>query len=169
MSPILAKDSETAMRREMEVNVYGVLGMARAFAPILAANGGGAIVNVLSVASWFVVPLHATYCASKYAALAVTDALRMQLKAQGTLVVGVYAGYSDTDMSADFDPPKTPPRQVAERTLDGIRQGAEYVCADTRARDVWQILRTDPGRLADQMQALWDQRIHSSLASFIER
>ena len=72
-TPMLTEDSEDAMRREMEVNVYGVLAMTRAFAPILAGNGGGAIVNMLSVVSWFVNPFNATYCASKHAALAVTD------------------------------------------------------------------------------------------------
>jgi NAD(P)-dependent dehydrogenase (short-subunit alcohol dehydrogenase family) len=75
-SQMLAEGSEDALRREMEVNVYGVLAMMRAFAPVLARNGGGAIVNMLSVVSWFVNPFNATYCASKHAALAVTDAAR---------------------------------------------------------------------------------------------
>src|SRR5208282_2128346 len=99
-SPMLAEGSEDALRRELEVNVFGVLALVRAFAPILAHNGGGAIANVLSVVSWFVSPFNATYCASKHAALAVTDAVRIQLKAQGTHVVGVHAGFIDTDMAA---------------------------------------------------------------------
>src|SRR5271165_3187006 len=74
-------------RPGMEANVYGVLAMMRAFAPVLARNGGGAIVNMLSVVSWFVNPFSATYSASKHAALALTDAVRIQLKPQGTPVV----------------------------------------------------------------------------------
>jgi NAD(P)-dependent dehydrogenase (short-subunit alcohol dehydrogenase family) len=135
-SPILGDGSEAALRREMEVNVYGLLSMARTFAPVLASNGGGAMVNVLSVVSWFVAPSNPTYCASKHAALAVTDGLRMYLKAQHTQVVGVYAGYIETDMAAKIDGPKTSPRQVAERTLEGIRAGEEHVYADARAEEL---------------------------------
>ena len=62
-SPMLAEGSEAALREEMEVNVFGVLRMAQAFAPVLAKNGGGAMVNVLSVVSWFANPGNATYCA----------------------------------------------------------------------------------------------------------
>jgi len=97
---VLAENSEDALRREMEVNVFGALAMAKAFAPVLEHNGGGVIVNMLSVVSWYVYPFNATYCASKYAALAVTDGLRIQLKAQGTHVIGVYAGFIDTEMAA---------------------------------------------------------------------
>ena len=81
----------------MEVNVFGMLAMSRAFAPVLARNGGGVLVNMLSVVSWYVYPFNSTYCATKHAALAVTDGLRIQLKAQGTIVIGVYAGLIDTD------------------------------------------------------------------------
>ena len=136
-TPILAPGSDAALRREMEVNVHGPLALARAFAPILAANGGGAIVNVLSVVSWFVLPFNATYCVSKHAALAVTDALRLDLAGQGTRVVGVHAGFIDTDMAAGIDRPKPPPREIAERALDGIRNGTDRVLADDRAREVW--------------------------------
>ena len=132
--------------------------MVRAFAPILAKNGGGAIVNVLSTVSWIVAPAQATYCASKHAALAVTDAARIELRAQGTQVVGVYAGYIDTEMAAQIVQPKTSPREVAERTLDGIRAGEEHVIVGGRAQEVWQAMRTDPGIMAAQMQRLWDQR-----------
>jgi NAD(P)-dependent dehydrogenase (short-subunit alcohol dehydrogenase family) len=157
-SPMLAEGSDAVMRREMEVNVYGVLAMIRAFAPVLAANGGGTIANMLSVVSWFVAPFNATYCASKHAALAVTDGARIQLKAQGVHVLGVYAGFIDTDMAAAIDQPKVSPRQVAERTLDGVRRGLDHVLADDRAEDVWRTLRRDPAEIAAGMQRAWDQR-----------
>jgi len=155
-SPMLAPGSAAALRREMEVNVFGVLAMIEAFAPILARNGGGAIANMLSVASWFAAPDNATYCASKHAALAVTDAARIQLKAQGTQVVAIHAGYIDTDMAKHIERAKTPARQVAERTLDGIRDGQDQVLADTSAENFWRASRTDPAGLHAQMQKAWD-------------
>jgi NAD(P)-dependent dehydrogenase (short-subunit alcohol dehydrogenase family) len=157
-SPMLAEDSESVLRAEMEVNVFGMLRMVRAFAPVLAQNGGGAIANMLSVVSWFVFPFNATYCASKHAALALTEGVRMQLKSQGTQIVAVYAGFIDTDMAAGFDREKTPPRQVAERTLDGIRNGLNDVHADERAEAIWQAVRTDPAGLYAQVQQQWDER-----------
>src|SRR5579863_704386 len=110
-SPMLADGSEAALRAEMEVNVFGMLRMVRAFAPVLAKNGGGAIANMLSVVSWFTYPFNATYCASKHAALALTEGVRIQLKSQGTQVVAVYAGFIETDMASELagaDEPKTP-------------------------------------------------------------
>jgi NAD(P)-dependent dehydrogenase (short-subunit alcohol dehydrogenase family) len=157
-SPMLAEDSEAALRAEMEVNVFGMLRMVRAFAPVLAKNGGGAIANMLSVVSWFVFPFNASYCASKHAALALTEGVRIQLKSQGTQVVAVYAGFIDTAMAAGFDREKTPPRQVAERTLDGIRNGLNDVYADERSEGIWQAVRTDPAGLHAQMQQQWDER-----------
>jgi NAD(P)-dependent dehydrogenase (short-subunit alcohol dehydrogenase family) len=156
-SPMLAEGSEDAMRREMEVNVYGVLALVRAFAPILARNGGGAIVNMLSVVSWFVNPFNATYCTSKHAALAVTDAVRIELKAQGTQVVGVYAGFIETDMAAGVNAPKTSPRQVAERTLEGLRSGQNHVIADDSARDTRAAVLADPAGVEAKMQIAWEQ------------
>jgi len=155
-SPMLAEGSEAAMRHEMEVNVFGTLATIRAFAPVLARNGGGVIVNVLSVVSWFTVPFNATYCASKHAALAVTDGARIELKAQGTRVIAVHAGYIDTDMASAIGEPKTSPQQVVERTLAAIRGGDDLVLADERAKQVWQALRTDPLGFAQGMQKLWD-------------
>jgi NAD(P)-dependent dehydrogenase (short-subunit alcohol dehydrogenase family) len=157
-SPMLAENSEAALRAEIEVNVFGMLRMVGAFAPVLARNGGGAIANMLSVVSWFVFPFNATYCASKHAALALTEGVRIQLKSQGTQVVAVYAGFIDTDMAASFDREKTPPRQVAERTLDGIRNGLNDVHADERSEAIWQAVKNDPAGLHAQMQQQWDER-----------
>jgi NAD(P)-dependent dehydrogenase (short-subunit alcohol dehydrogenase family) len=162
LSPVLADGAESALRREMEVNVFGLHAMLRAFAPILARNGGGTIANMLSVVSWYVYPFNATYCASKHAALALTNAARIELKAQGTHVVGVYAGFIDTDMASFVNQPKTSPRQVAERTLDGIKMGEDHVFADRRAEEVWQAVRENPAELAARMQLLWDARAASA-------
>src|SRR3954465_2552738 len=96
---ILAADALDAGRREMDTNVFGPLAVSRAFAPVLAANGGGALVNVLSGLSWWAAPSTALYSASKAAAWSVTNSLRVELRPQGTLVVGVHCAYLDTDMA----------------------------------------------------------------------
>src|SRR5262249_7823729 len=91
MQSAMAPGAEDGLRREMDVHVYGALRMAHAFAPILARNGGGAIVNMLSVVAWYTAPFNATYCAAKHAALALTESMRIELKAQGTRVLSVFA------------------------------------------------------------------------------
>lgn len=155
-SPMLADGAADAIRREMEVNVFGMQAMIAAFAPVLEHNGGGAVVNMLSVASWITNPFIATYCASKHAALAVSDAARIQLAQQGTRVIGVYAGFIDTEMAAAVDRPKTPPGQVVERTLDGLRRKIDHVFADDRAERVWRATRHQPEMLAVDQQRDWD-------------
>jgi short-subunit dehydrogenase len=128
----------------------------------LAHNGGGVIVNMLSVVSWYVYPFNATYCATKHAALAVTDGLRIQLKAQGTHVIGVHAGLIDTEMGVALSSgPKTSPQQVAGKTVQGIRAGLDRVLADESAESMWQAVRRDPAKLHAEMQARWDQHIAS--------
>lgn len=155
-SPMLADGSDEALRKELEVNVFGVLAMMRAFAPILAANGGGAIANVLSVASWFTPGFNATYAASKHAAEAVTDGARMQLRTQGTLVLAVHAGFIDTDMVGGLNVAKTPPAQVVEATLQALREGQEVVLTDDRSKMVWANTRKDPAIMRAIAQEQWD-------------
>jgi NAD(P)-dependent dehydrogenase (short-subunit alcohol dehydrogenase family) len=92
----------------------------------------------------------------------VTDGLRIQLKAQGTHVIGVYAGFIDTDMGTALSSgPKTSPQQVARKTVQGIRAGIDYVLADERAESTWQAVRQDPAKLHAEMQARWDQHTAS--------
>jgi NAD(P)-dependent dehydrogenase (short-subunit alcohol dehydrogenase family) len=117
--------------------------MSRAFAPVLATNGGGAIVNVLSVLSWFSVPGGAMYCASKAAALSLTNSLRLDLQGQGTRVVALHVGYMDTDMAAGVDAPKASPNDVAAQTLAGIESGAFEVLADDTSRFVRSLISSD--------------------------
>ena len=155
--PMLADGAAAAMRVEMEVNAFGLLRMVSAFAPILAKQGGGAIVNILSVASWFTDPFMATYGASKHAALVVSDAARVQLAKQGTPVVGVYAGYIDTEMAAHVSGPKTPAAQVVQRTLDAVRRGETHVMADDRAGTIRARLQADPAGIEGEMQQRWDR------------
>jgi NAD(P)-dependent dehydrogenase (short-subunit alcohol dehydrogenase family) len=119
-----------AGRLEYEVNVLGALAVAQAFAPALARNGGGAVVNLSSVAALAAFPLLPSYSASKAAVHSLTQATRVALKAQGTFVAGVYPGPIDTDMSRPFNMPKTPPRVAAEAILDGIEAAREEIFPD---------------------------------------
>ena len=155
-SPMLGLEAETAARQEMETNFFGCLSMVQRFAPVLANNGGGTIVNVLSVASWFTNPFMATYCASKAAEEVLTNAIRMQLRSQGTHVVGVYAGYIDTDMASHVTQPKASPRQVVERSLAGVKCGVDRVFADDRAIDVDRRVRTDRADFYAELQQRWE-------------
>ncbi|WP_067708561.1 SDR family oxidoreductase [Nocardia yamanashiensis] len=111
-----------------DVNVFGLLRVARAFAPALAANGGGALVNMHSVLSWLAGA--GAYGASKSAAWSVTNSLRLELAAQHTQVVGVHAGFIDTDMVSALDRPKATPAEIAARILDGLEAGDTEVLAD---------------------------------------
>ncbi|SEH02977.1 Short-chain dehydrogenase [Nonomuraea solani] len=111
-----------------DVNVFGSLRMARAFAPILAANGGGALVNMHSVLSWLAGS--GAYGASKAAAWSVTNSLRLELAPQNTQVVGVHAGFIDTDMVAAIERPKTTPAEIAARIVAGLESGDTEVLAD---------------------------------------
>ena len=127
---IMAEHSLENAKAEFETNVWGPFNLSKSFAPALAANGGGVIVNVLSAVSWLSMKEVATYAMSKSAAWSMTNGLRLELARQGTLVVAVHPAFIDTDMAASVDMPKTSPHQVVERTLDGVEQGVPEVLAD---------------------------------------
>ncbi|HEY5851103.1 MAG TPA: SDR family oxidoreductase [Lysobacter sp.] len=133
---LLSDTGEQTARDEMETNFWGPWRMTQAFAPTLARNGGGALVNVLSVLSWISLPGTATYCVSKAAAWSLTNGLRNELRAQGTQVVGVHLGLMDTDMTAGFDAPKIAPKDVAEQIVRALQDGSEEVLADETSRQV---------------------------------
>lgn len=137
--------------REMETNFYGPLLMTRAFAPILGANGGGAILNVVSALSWFTVPGAGAYSASKAAAWSLTDATRIELMAQGTHVVGVHMGLVDTDMAQGVEGPKIAPAVLASAGLDAIESGRSEVLADEWTTFVKGGLALDPSERYEQI------------------
>jgi NAD(P)-dependent dehydrogenase (short-subunit alcohol dehydrogenase family) len=138
-----ALSGSDAGRQEFDTNVFGPLEVSRAFAPTLAANDGGAIVNVLSVLSWFSAPGSAMYSAAKAASWSLTNSLRQELLAQHTHVLALHVGYMDTDMTAGIDAPKSSPEVVAARTLDGLEADAFEVLADDVSRHVRAQLSSD--------------------------
>ncbi len=122
--PFLGEGSLDQAQREMETNYFGTWRVSSAFAPVLGKNGGGALINILSVATS--VPLE-TYSASKSAEWSLTNALRKELKKQGTQVVGVHAGLIDTDLTAGFDRAKSDPADIVARVLTALENGEEEV------------------------------------------
>jgi NAD(P)-dependent dehydrogenase (short-subunit alcohol dehydrogenase family) len=132
----LAADSEDVARRIFETNFFSVLRMSKAFAPVLKGNGGGALLNVLSIASWVNGGELAAYSASKSAAWSLTNALRNELAAQKTQVVGLHMAYVDTDLTRGFDVSKSSPEEIVSRALDGLESGLDEVLADELTRQV---------------------------------
>jgi NAD(P)-dependent dehydrogenase (short-subunit alcohol dehydrogenase family) len=133
-----ASDSEEAARRQLETNFFGMLRMSKAFAPVLAANGGGAILNVLSIVSWVNGGQLAAYAASKSAAWSLTNSLRHELAAQKTQVLALHMAFVDTDLVRAIDSPKSSPEDIVGRALDGLESGLDEVLADERTRLVKQ-------------------------------
>ncbi len=155
-TPLLAAPDLSAARSEMETNYFGTLAMCRAFAPVLAHNDGGAIVNVLSVASWLASPFNGSYGSSKSAEWALTNAIRVELRASGILVVGVHAGWIDTDMAADVPESKISTGDVVRQTIDGVQRGDEEVLTDDFTRTVKASLPSDLASLYPAIQKQWD-------------
>ena len=144
-SGFLGEKGVEAVRAELETNFFGPVLVSRAFAPILARNGGGAIVNVLSALSWVAFPSSSTYSASKAAAWAFSNGLRNELRGQGTQVLALHVGYMDTDMVREVAAPKSKPEDVARQVLEALEAGKSEILADEVSRRVKQNLSAEPG------------------------
>lgn len=144
-SGFLGEKGVEAVRAELETNFFGPVHVSRAFAPILARNGGGAIVNVLSALSWVAFPSSSTYSASKAAAWAFSNGLRNELRGQGTQVLALHVGYMDTDMVRDVAAPKSKPEDVARQVLEALEAGKSEILADEVSRRLKQNLSAEPG------------------------
>jgi len=150
--PLLAGTEEA--EREMRVNYFGTLRMAQAFAPVLAANGGGALVNILSILARVGAPRVGSYAASKAAAHSLTMSLRGELAAQGTRVVAVMPPLVDTDMARQVPVPKLSPGAVAAAVIDALRTGAEDVYPGDAAAIASELAR-DPKRVERQFASMF--------------
>ena len=138
-----AGTSDTA-RMQFETNVFGILRMTQAFAPVLAKNGGGAFLNVLSAASWINSGALTAYAVSKAAAWSLTNGLRNELRQQRTQVLGLHVGFVDTDLTRGLDVVKVSPQSVVATALDALEAGASEVLADERAQTIKRGLTTEP-------------------------
>ncbi|MFD8108440.1 SDR family oxidoreductase [Streptomyces microflavus] len=134
-----------AVRLEMETNFYGPLAVTRAFAPVIEGNGGGGVLNVLSVLSWLHPAGLGSYAAAKAAAWALTDAAREELAPRGIVVSALHVGYMDTDMAATVPADqKADPADVAAQALRGIEKGLPEILADETTRYIRQGLAALP-------------------------
>jgi NAD(P)-dependent dehydrogenase (short-subunit alcohol dehydrogenase family) len=148
---------EEDLRRIFETNFFGTLRVARAFTPVLAANGGGTLLNILSTAAWINVPTG--YAASKAAMWSATNALRVELRGQGTQVIGLLVGMVDTPMSARWDVPKVSAGSVVAQAYDAVADGSIEVLADETTRYLKSRLSTK----AEELYPWLDEQ----LASFV--
>ena len=144
-SGFLTPDGLEATRAEFETNFFGPLLTARAFAPVLAKNGGGAIVNVLSVLSWVSLSTSSSYSASKAAAWSLSNGLRNELRGQGTEVLSLHVGFMDTDMVRSVTAPKAQPDDVVKQVLAALEDGKSEILADDVSRRIKQNLSAEPG------------------------
>jgi NAD(P)-dependent dehydrogenase (short-subunit alcohol dehydrogenase family) len=142
-TPVLTA-SISDMRSELETNLFGIVRLARAFAPVLAASPPSSLLNVLSVMSWL--STGRGYEISKSAAWSATNALRLALHDQGITVTALHVSYMDTGMTARLDVPKSDPRIIAGYACDGIERGDSEVLADEHTQQVKQLLS---GEIAD--------------------
>jgi NAD(P)-dependent dehydrogenase (short-subunit alcohol dehydrogenase family) len=140
---------EDLSREVFETNYYGVIRTTHAFVPVLARNGGGAVINVLSDATWRPVPILSAYSALKAAAWSFTNTLRLQLKEQRTQVLALHVGVIDTDLTRDFNVPKSSPAEVARHTLDALAADKDEVLADEGTRVLKQGLSRERASYLD--------------------
>ncbi len=141
---LIGAETIDSARAEMEVNYFGLLGMCRAFAPLLKANGGGAIVNVLSSGGLVAVPAMGGYSPSKFAARAASTSIRAELAKQGTSVTALIVGSVDTRMAAHVEGAKERPEDIARIGLSAIKRGADEIDTDRMAMEVRAAMARDP-------------------------
>jgi NAD(P)-dependent dehydrogenase (short-subunit alcohol dehydrogenase family) len=138
------------VRAAYETNVFGPIAVAQAFAPVLARNGGGTLIDIHSALSWLAMP--GVYSSTKAALWSVTNTLRLELAAQGTQVIGAHLGYTDTPMTAGLDVDKADPRDIVAAIYDGLEAGEAEILADDTSRWVKQ-------QLSEPLTALYPQLV----------
>jgi NAD(P)-dependent dehydrogenase (short-subunit alcohol dehydrogenase family) len=141
----------SAIRDELETNLFGIIRVSRAFAPVLAEQPRSSMVNVLSALSWL--SFGRGYEISKAAAWSATNALRLALRDQGTIVTALHVGYMDTDMIAHVDVAKADPRDIARQTAEAIIAGDFEILADGTTRAIKSRLSEDVTALYAQLAA----------------
>ncbi|MFD0674432.1 SDR family oxidoreductase [Cohnella sp. GCM10027633] len=125
---------------EFNTHFFGTLSMIRSFAPILANNGGGSILNILSALSWLSMGSIGAYSAAKAAEWALTNDLRISLYPQKIRITGLHVGYMETDMTSSVNAPKSNPAEIAKIAIDGIESGSLEIIADDTSRMIQSAL-----------------------------
>lgn len=151
---VISAPNIDSARLEMDTNYFGTMAMCRAFAPILKANGGGAIVNIVSLLGKINLPFMGTYCASKAAELSLTQCVRAELASQKTLVIAVMPGTVDTDFAKYYPPPKVAPVEVVKVALQAVIDENEDVYPGEQASYLADALLKDPKGLEKQLAGM---------------
>lgn len=151
---LMGPSAMEAAREEMEVNFFGTLAVCRAFAPVLASRGGGAIVNICSIIGLVNLPLNGTYCTSKAAVHSMLQGLRSELATRNILVVGAYPGPVETRMTAGQKMPKAAPAPVADAILTGLENEDEDVFPDPMSQDIHAQLAKDAKQAEKQFASM---------------
>jgi NAD(P)-dependent dehydrogenase (short-subunit alcohol dehydrogenase family) len=154
-SPLIGAGSLEAARAQMETNYFGTLAMCQAFAPVLARTGGGAIVNMLSIVSFFNQPSIGSFCATKAALWSMTNGIRIELRPQRTLVLGVHSGFIDTRQATGVPGAKHAPADVAALVLDAVEAGHEELLVDERTRNMKASLPRDLELIYPEVEKQW--------------
>ncbi len=136
--------TEQDLIRDMQVNYFGTLNMIRAFEPLIAKNGPGAIANISSVVGLASMSQAAGYSASKAAVFSASQALRAELKNKNISVHTIFPGPIDTDMARDFNFPKTSSEVAAENIIKGIEAGSEDIFPDPFSVEIAGSWSKDP-------------------------
>jgi NAD(P)-dependent dehydrogenase (short-subunit alcohol dehydrogenase family) len=126
------------IRRNMEINFFAPLFLARAFAPTLSAAENAVLIDMHSVASWYA--FGGSYSASKAALWSATNSLRLELSPKGVLVVGVHVGYVDTAMAAHAEGPKLAPADLVAQVFDGVEAGEFEILGDALTAQIKSVL-----------------------------
>jgi NAD(P)-dependent dehydrogenase (short-subunit alcohol dehydrogenase family) len=143
-----------ALRQDIDTNYLGTLTMIRSFAPVMERNGGGSIVNVLTLIALASMPGFGGYSASKAAAYSMTQAVRAELAPKGIRVHAVFPGAVDTDMIRSVEMPKTSPQDVARAVLTAVEAGDEDIFPDPMSQNAHATWRHDPKALERQFGAM---------------
>lgn len=152
---LIATPDLSAARAEMETNYFGTLAMCRAFAPVLKANGGGMIANVLSIVAKIGLPAMGSLSASKAAALRMTECVRAELASQHTRVLAFLPSAIQSEMTRGFDRVvKESPEAAATALCDGIERDDYELLFGARAEYVDRLLRSDPYSLWQEYAAM---------------
>ncbi len=149
---LLTPGFEAAARREMEVNYFGLINLAAAFAPAMQARGSGLFVHLLTFLSHVNLPLMAGYCASKAAGHSFTQALRAEVGRAGVQVCGIYPTVVDTAMSRNLAGPKLAPAERAPASLQAIENGADEAYPGPAAA-AYELYLADPKAAERRMAA----------------
>jgi NAD(P)-dependent dehydrogenase (short-subunit alcohol dehydrogenase family) len=121
---------------EFNTHFFGTLSMVRTFAPILAKNGGGSILNILSALSWVSSGTVGAYSAAKAAEWALTNDLRLNLYPQNVRVAGLHVGFMETDLTSSLEVPKSNPEDIAKIAIDGLESDSFEIIADDVSRKI---------------------------------